>query len=148
MAAITVGKLLQEKPGHKVWTINPEATAYEALELMAAKDLGALVVTEGTRVVGVFSERDYARKVILKGKSSRTVSVRELMSAPVLYAPPTATLEDCMKLMTVKRVRHLPVLDGHDLVGIISIGDVVKRIMADQQHEIQQLEKYISGGDY
>jgi len=148
MQTITVGKLLQGKEGKKVWTIGPEASVYEALELMSAHDLGALVVTEQGRVVGLFSERDYARKVILRGKSSRTARVREMMSTPVLYATPDESVEDCLRVMTVKRIRHLPVLDGQQLVGIVSIGDAVERIIAEQKFEIGQLEKYIHGTGY
>jgi CBS domain-containing protein len=148
MVTTTVGKLLQTKTASHVLTIGPDVIAYEALELMAVKDVGALVVLENGRVVGVFSERDYARKVILKGKSSKVAHVRELMSTHVLYATPDQDLEDCMALMTAKRVRHLPVLDNGQLIGIISIGDVVKKIISDQKRELRDLEKYISGTGY
>jgi len=146
METPTIGKLVQAKSSGKVWTIGPDALVYEALEQMAAHDVGALVVVEGGKVVGIFSERDYARKVILKGKSSKTARVREMMATPVLYATPDLTLDECMELMTEKRVRHLPVMDGSNLVGIVSVGDVIKRIIANQHHEIRQLEKYIQGG--
>jgi CBS domain-containing protein len=148
MQIIQVGKLLQTKTSSKVWTVTPDALVYDALELMATKDIGAVIVLEEGRVVGIFSERDYARKVILKGKSSKTAKVSEMMSAPVLYTTPETSLEDCMRVMTSKRVRHLPVLDGEQVVGVLSIGDVVKRIIADQKYEIRQLEKYISGTGY
>jgi len=112
---------------------------------MAAHDVGALVVVDDGKIVGMFSERDYARKVILKGKSSRTARVREMMATPVLYATPDLSLDECMGLMTEKRVRHLPVMDGATLIGIVSVGDVIKRIVANQHYEIRQLEKYIQG---
>ena len=139
-----VRDLLQNK-GWDVWTIAPGATVYEALELMAQKDVGALPVYEDGAVIGMFSERDYARKVILKGKSSRETSVGELMSSPVYSIGPTDTLEDCLVLMTVHRIRHLPVMDRGKLVGLVSIGDVVKATIADQRVLIKDLENYIMG---
>ncbi|MBM3320007.1 MAG: CBS domain-containing protein [Candidatus Eisenbacteria bacterium] len=141
----TVRQLLQAKNA-EVWTVRPDALVYEALQMMAEKDVGALPVVEGGRVVGIFSERDYARKVVLKGKSSRTSPVREMMTARVLFVSPAETVEECMKLMTEKRVRHLPVLEEGRLVGIVSIGDAVKKVIADQQFTIEVLEKYITGG--
>jgi len=146
METPTIGKLVQAKASNKVWTIGPEAVVYEALELMAAHDVGALLVLEAGKVAGIFSERDYARKVILKGKTSKTARVREMMATPVLYATPDMSLDECMSLMTEKRVRHLPVMDGETLIGIVSVGDVIKRIIANQHHEIRQLEKYLRGG--
>jgi CBS domain-containing protein len=140
----TVGEILQSKQG-QVWTVTPESTAYEALQLMAEKDIGAVVVVAKAKPVGIFSERDYARKVILQGKSSKSTSVKDLMSRPVLFVRPDQTVEECMALMTDKRVRHLPVMDKRKLTGIISIGDVVKAIIADQEFMIHQLENYISG---
>lgn len=139
----TVGQLLNTK-GNQVWTVAPETTVYQALELMAEKNVGALMVVEGGRAVGMFSERDYARKVILKGKTSRTTSVGELMAREVVYVSPDDTVEGCMSLMTDKRVRHIPVLEQGKLVGIISIGDVVKEVISRRESTIRQLERYIN----
>lgn len=141
----TVEKLLQVK-GNKTWTITPQATVYAAVQLMSDKNVGALMVMEARKPVGIFTERDYARKLILKGKSSKTTTVRELMTAEVLYVEPRNSIEDCMQLMTNKRVRHLPVLAEGELIGIVTIGDVVKQIISDQESTIAQLEKYIQGG--
>ncbi len=141
----TVNHLLQEKGGN-VWSVAPQTTVYEALELMAAQNIGALVVRQADKVVGIFSERDYARKVILKGRTSRTTSVGELMTTDVLYVRPEDTIEDCMAIMTDKRARHLPVLDGNKLVGLISIGDVVRAVISDREFKIRELERYITGG--
>jgi len=132
------------KPG-EIWTATPETTVFEALEMMADKDVGALVVVKDGKVVGIFSERDYARKVILKGKSSREMRVAELMSAPVLYVRPDQGIQDCMALMTRRHVRHLPVLEGDELVGIVTIGDVVKEVISAQGETIEHLEQYIRG---
>lgn len=140
----TVRQILQNK-GHTVWSIAPDASVYEALQLMAEKNIGALVVLEAGELVGIFSERDYARKVILKGKSSKDTPVREIMTPKVIYVRPNHTIEDCMALMTDKHIRHLPVLDNGRLVGIISIGDVVKAIISEQEFIIEQLESYITG---
>jgi len=144
MATTKVARLLETK-GSNVWTIAPDALVYDALQSMAEKEVGALIVTEGRRVVGIFSERDYARRVILAGRSSRTSPVREMMTTRVLFVSPDETVDDCMGLMTEKHVRHLPVMEGDRLVGVISIGDVVKAIMSDQRFTIEELEKYISG---
>ncbi len=140
----TVTQLLRAK-GHQVLSVSPETAVFAALEIMAEKNVGALLVVEGERLVGILSERDYARKVILKGKSSREIPVREIMSANVLYVRPQQTVEECMALMTDKRVRHLPVLDEERLVGVISIGDVVKAIIDEQEFMIEQLQNYITG---
>lgn len=140
----TVRQVLRCK-GHTVWTVAPDASVHEALKMMAEKDVGALIVVAAGKVVGVFSERDYARKVVLQGKSSRDTPVREIMSQEVVYVSPCHTIEDCMALMTDKRVRHLPVLDNGRLVGIVSIGDVVKAIISEQEFIIEQLENYIHG---
>ena len=144
---ITVRKILGRK-GSGVWTIGPQKTAYEALQLMADKDIGALLVVDGESIVGIFSERDYARKVILKGKSSKSTFVAELMSTPVFYIEPDKTIEDCMALMTAKRMRHLPVLDKGALMGMVSIGDVVNALITEQKIAIRDLENYISGHGY
>lgn len=140
-----VRQLLRTK-GSNVFTISPDATVYEALELMAEKDIGALVVTNNGEVVGIFSERDYARKVILKGKSSMNTSVGELMVDQVYYVSPDNTIEDCMSIMTEKHVRHLPVLKDSELIGLVSIGDVVNQVIKHQKFKIRELEKYITGG--
>ncbi len=141
----TVKEILQTK-GHDVLSITPDTTVYEALKIMADKNVGALVVLNGETVAGLLSERDYARKVILHGKSSKEMQVREIMTSKVYYMRPEQSLQDCMAQMTDKRVRHLPVLEGDRLVGIISIGDVVKEIIADQESTIKLLENYITGG--
>jgi CBS domain-containing protein len=141
----TVKELLREK-GNQVWTIAPTATVYEALELMAAKNIGSLVVVDHGDVAGVFTERDYARKVILKGRSSKTTSVAELMTTDVLYVSPEDTIENCMALMTDKRLRHLPVMEDGQLAGVVSIGDIVKVIISEREFTIRELERYITGG--
>ncbi len=142
----TVRQMLDKK-GHEVYTIAPDATVLEALEKMAEYNVGALpVVDREGCIVGLFSERDYARKVILQGRSSKDLPVSEIMSSHVLYVTPETSDWQCMALMTDKRVRHLPVLEGDRLVGFISIGDVVKAIMDEQQFHIEQLEQYISRG--
>ena len=142
---ITVKEMLKEKGGGGALTISPQDTVYKALEIMAEKNLGALVVVEGEKVVGMFSERDYARNVVLKGKSSKDTLIKDLMSENPCYVRPEQTLSDCMALITEKRRRHLPVLDGEKLIGIVSIGDVVKQQIIDQEFTIKQLENYISG---
>jgi len=142
---ISVEKLLKIK-GSETWSIAPQATVYEALQKMSDKDVGAvLVIDEGT-LVGIFTERDYARKLILRGKLSRNTAVSEMMTQDVLYVEPQNSISDCMVLMTNKRVRHLPVLDAGQLVGIVTIGDAVKQIISEQESTIDQLEKYIAGG--
>lgn len=140
----TVQDLLRAK-GNQVYSVTPETTVYEALQLMAEKNIGALMVLEGSRVVGIVSERDYARKVELRGRTSRETPVREIMTERVVYVRPSQTVEDCMALMTDKRIRHLPVMEADRLSGVISIGDVVKSIISEQQFVIEQLENYISG---
>ena len=141
----SVEKLLQIK-GNQTWSIDPQATVYEALQLMSEKEVGAILVLEEGKVIGIFTERDYARKLILKGKFSKDTAVRELMTQEVLYVDPHNTIEDCMVLMTNNRVRHLPVLDNGKLAGIVSLGDMVKHIISEQESTIAQLEKYITGG--
>jgi CBS domain-containing protein len=141
----TVKHLLRTK-GNDVLSVAPDTAVFEALRLMAEKNVGAVLVLEGEELVGIFSERDYARKVILKGKSSKETLIREIMSVHVLYVRPEQTIEDCMALMTDKRVRHLPVLDEERrVVGVISIGDVVKDIISEQEFIIEQLQNYITG---
>jgi CBS domain-containing protein len=134
-----------EVKGYDVWSIGPEASVYDALTLMADRGAGALVVMEGTKVVGIISERDYARKVILKGGSSKSMQVKEIMTTDVVYTRPEQNIEECMALMTKKRTRHLPVIDDGQLIGIVSIGDLVKSIIDEQKFVIEQLERYISG---
>src|SRR5437870_2820401 len=141
----TVSQLLRTK-GQAILSVSPEIPVFEALQVMAEKNVGALLVVEGGELVGIFSERDYARKVILKGKSSKDTPVQEIMSSHVLYVRPEQTIEDCMALMTDKRVRHLPVLEQGKIAGVISIGDVVKALIAEQQFIIAQLQNYITGG--
>ena len=138
-----VSDLLNDK-GRDVWFLSPDATVYEAIEQMAQKGVGALLVIEGERLVGIISERDYARKVILKGKASREIQVREIMSYPVISARPELTVEQTMALMTDKHVRHLPVVVEETVVGVISIGDVVRGIIEDKEFYIQQLTTYIT----
>ena len=140
----TVRQILQEKDS-KLWTIQPDITVFDALKIMADNNIGALLVMSKDKLIGIFSERDYARKVILQGKSSRDTAVSEIMVTNVVYVKPDQSVEECMALMTDKRIRHLPALDQEELIGIISIGDVVKTIISDQEFTIQQLENYISG---
>jgi CBS domain-containing protein len=140
----SVAHLLQAK-GHAVWSIPPDASVYEAIKLMADKGVGALLIMEGQRLVGIVSERDYARKVILQGKSSWDTPVSEIMTDKVFYVRPDQTVEDCMALMTAHRIRHLPVLDDDRVIGVVSIGDLVKAVISEQEVRIQQLEQYITG---
>lgn len=141
----TVREILAGK-GPDIWSIPPDATVFDALQAMAEYDVGALVVLDGERVAGVLSERDYARKVILHGRSSKELKVKEIMSSKVYFVKPEQNIEDCMALFTNKRVRHLPVLENDKLTGVISIGDVVKAVIAEQEYTIRHLEKYITGG--
>jgi len=127
-----------------IWTIEPGATVYDAISEMANKQIGALVVLEDKKVIGIITERDYARKVILQDKSSKDTLVREIMTERVIYVKPDQKIEDCMALMTKKHIRHLPVLDGDRLVGMISIGDVVKTLISEKEFLIDQLTRYIS----
>jgi CBS domain-containing protein len=140
----TVKYLLQSK-GRDIWSIAPDASVYEALELMAEKNVGALLVLEEGELVGIISERDYARGVVLRGKTSKDTPVREIMTERVVYVRLEQMVEECMALMTDKRIRHLPVLAEGQLIGVISIGDVVKDVIAEQEFIIQQLESYITG---
>ena len=140
-----VVKDLLEIKNKEVWTIEPGASVYNAIAKMADKQIGALVITEGNKVVGIITERDYARKVILQDKSSKNTAVREIMTERVIYVQPNQKIEECMALMTEKRIRHLPVLDGDRLVGMISIGDVVRAVISEKEFLIDQLTRYISG---
>ena len=139
-----VDELLKNK-GRDIWSISPDAPVYQALELMSEKNCGAVLVLDQERLVGVLSERDYARKVILKGKSSKDTPVQEIMSSEVICIRPTQTIEACMVLMTDRRIRHLPVVEEETLLGVISIGDVVKEVISEQEFMIHQLESYIIG---
>jgi CBS domain-containing protein len=140
----TIGSILGRK-GRQVWSVAPEATVYDAIALMAAKAVGAVVVVSEGRLIGIVSERDYARKVVLQGRSSKDTEVREIMTDHLITATPENTVEECMSLMTHHRVRHLPVLEKGELVGIVSIGDLVNAIIADQAETIEHLHTYIAG---
>src|SRR6266436_133412 len=140
----TIGEILHQK-GNTVWTVSPEIMVFDAIQLMADKNIGALLVTEGDKLVGIISERDYTRKVALKGKSSKQTAVREIISGQIINVRPDNTIEECMRLMTEHRVRHLPVLEDGKIVGVISIGDLVNWIISAQSSTIHQLQTYISG---
>ena len=140
----TVNEILQNK-GNTIWSISPESTVFEALKLMAEKKIGALLVKENDNLVGIISERDYARKVVLQGKFSKDTLVSEIMSSKVLYVNSKLSTEECMVLMINKRVRHLPVIDDNKLVGIISIGDIVNAVIDEKEFVIEQLVHYIIG---
>jgi signal-transduction protein with cAMP-binding, CBS, and nucleotidyltransferase domain len=146
-SSITVQEMLKKK-GQGYWATTPDSTAYSALELMADKNIGAVLVMDGQRLAGIFSERDYARKVILRGLSSRTTLVGDLMTSPAITAGPDLTLQESMVLMTANHIRHLPIAEDGRIVGVLSIGDVVAAIIAQQEETIHQLEDYISGEDY
>ena len=140
----SVKELLKNK-GKEVWSLSPDTRVFDALEIMADKNIGAMPVLESEKIVGIFSERDYARKVILQGKASKDTHVNEIMSTKVHHVDPEQSIQECMELMTENRIRHLPVLEGGDLVGIITIGDVVKEIISEQEFMMGQLENYITG---
>jgi CBS domain-containing protein len=140
----TVRQLLANK-GYSALYVSPESTVYDALSVMANHKIGALLVLSNDHLVGIFSERDYAREVVLKGRASRTTAVSEIMSKQVITVTPENTVEDCMNLMSGKRIRHLPVLENDKVIGILSIGDLVKETIAYQQFLIKQLETYIQG---
>jgi CBS domain-containing protein len=140
----TVREILKTK-GDDIWSISPEAKIFEALKLMADKNIGALIVLEGKEVVGIVSERDYARKVILKDKSSKETPVKEIMTSRVRYVTPDKSAEDCLALMNENRIRHLPVYENEELIGVVSIGDVVKAVIEEKEITIENLENYITG---
>ncbi len=140
----TVSEIL-EKKGSTILSVSPDSTVYEALQLMAEKEVGALLVIANGELVGIMSERDYARKIVLQGKFSKETKVQEIMSSKVIYVDPTLNTEECMILMINKRVRHLPVFEEHKLIGIISIGDVVKAVIDEKEFLIDQLFHYITG---
>jgi CBS domain-containing protein len=141
----TAADLLKSKPDQCVYTITPAASVLEALKVMADKDVGALLVMDGDKLAGIVSERDYARKIALMSRSSAQTAVREIMTSTVICVRPTQTTEECMVLMTEHRLRHLPIVERNELLGLISIGDLVKDIISEQKYMIQQLEQYISG---
>ena len=140
----TIAQLLNAK-GKQIWSVEPKATIFEALEIMSEKEIGALLVMEDGKLTGIFSERDYARKVILKGKSSKETPVGELMTKKVFYIDSQKTINDCMAMMTAKRIRHVPVIDDNQVMGIVTIGDVVNQIISEQEVTINHLENYITG---
>ena len=138
-----VREILEDK-GYQVETIGPDRRVYDAVALMAEKGIGALMVVDGDKVVGLISERDYARKVILKGRASKETHVRDIMETRVVYVHPDQTVEECMAIVTDRRVRHLPVIENDKLIGLVSIGDLVKSIIDEQKFIIDQLVKYIN----
>ena len=140
----TALELLHEK-GHEVWSIEPTASVYRAIEVMAEKRAGALLVMEGAKLVGIISERDYARRVILQGRSSRETTVRQIMTADVVTVGPSDDLEHGMKLMTERHIRHLPVVERGHVLGVVSIGDMVRVTIAQQRYLLDELERYVSG---
>jgi CBS domain-containing protein len=142
---ITIRHLLETK-GYDVWSVKPDATVYEAIELLAEKNIGAVLVMDGDKLEGILSERDYARKLILKGRTSQDTEVRVVMTSDVITMRPDQTLEQCMALMTKKHVRHIPVIEDGKVIGVISIGDAVNATIANQEFLIEQLEKYIQQG--
>jgi CBS domain-containing protein len=140
----TIRQLLREK-GHKICSVGPESTVYDAIRKMADEDIGSLVAMEGGKIVGIITERHYARNVVLKGRTSPATRVRDIMENEVLYAQPDQSVEECMAIMTDKRVRHLPVIEQGKEIGLVSIGDLVKSIISDQKFTIDQLEHFIQG---
>jgi IMP dehydrogenase len=145
VAAMNTAANILEQKGPEIWSVSPSDSVYEALQLMAAKGIGAVVVMDGASLVGILSERDYARKVILADRSSKETRVEEIMTSRVVVVSPEHTSEGCMALMTDKRIRHLPVVDGDQLIGLISIGDVVRATISEKEFIIDQLERYIAG---
>jgi len=141
----SISSILAQKHGN-IWSVEPEQTVFEAITLMAEKNVGALLVMSGTKVAGIFSERDYTRKVALHGKSSKETLVKEIISKKVVSVSPDHSIEHCMKLMTENRIRHLPVLADGKVLGVISIGDLVNWIISTQSSTIRQMEEYLSGG--
>lgn len=142
---MTVRDVLEAKGG-EVFSVAPNASVFDALTLMADKNIGAVLVVEGDRTLGIFTERDYSRQVVLKGRASRETPVRDVMTARVVYVTPDQSMDDCMAIMTSKRCRHLPVVEAGQLVGVLSVGDVVKAVISDKQFLIEQLENYITSG--
>jgi CBS domain-containing protein len=141
----SVAEILKSKPDRSVYNIAPGSSVFDALRIMADKNIGALLVEDGGKIVGIFTERDYARKIVLLDRSSKQTTIAEVMSSPVMYVRPAQTNEECMALMTDNHLRHLPVMDDEKLVGLVSIGDLVKDIISEQQFIIDQLQHYIQG---
>lgn len=141
---VTVRQVIREK-GSEVWSVAPDATVFEAIQIMAEKGVGALLVMEWSRLVGVISERDYTRKIVLKDRSSRATKVRDIMTEKVIHVAPDTSIDECMILMSDNRIRHLPVLEGERVVGVMSVKDVLHNIISEKQSLIQQLESYITG---
>jgi len=140
-----VAQILKSKSNQTIYSIGPEASVFDAVKLMADKNIAAVLVLEGETIVGIITERDYARKIVLLARSSKETRVRDVMSSQVMYVRPDQSSEECMVLMTENRVRHLPVIDGGKLIGLVSIGDLVKDVISEQKFMIQQLEHYIAG---
>jgi len=139
----TVGSVLKRK-GSEIWFVTPDQTVYEAIESMAHKGVGALLVISGDKLVGIISERDYARKVTLEGKSSRTTLVKEIMTSPVIFVTPDQSVDECMGIITRSRIRHLPIMENEKVLGVVSIGDLVKWVVSEQEETIEHLQNYIT----
>jgi len=139
-----VGALLQKKSG-AIWSLDPSASVYEAVRIMAEKEVGALLVMRDQKLVGIVSERDYARKIVLEGRSSHETPVADIMTSPAITVTPSHTVGECMRIVTEKRIRHLPVVDGEKVTGIVSIGDLVNWVVSEQQETIRHLEAWIAG---
>jgi CBS domain-containing protein len=142
---MTTARHILEEKGHQVWSVHPGDKVYDAIKMMADKDVGSLVVLDGSKIVGIVTERHYARNVFLKGRASPQTRVDDIMERNVVFVGPDQSIEECMALMTAKRLRHLPVIEHGDLLGIVSIGDLVKSIISDREFVIEQLEHYIRG---